>query len=150
LPDLGSVQKTMKGGTSNPELSLRSIHDLLLGKVASVRNDNTETLNLSRFRFDIRDSSKSVPLSKRLLADLETVEGLHASVLEVKTGSVVAQLLGVDNATTEAGPGCDCAGSGDADAPEVGGSDKRVGDGLVPFVGCDAGLDDVVDPECKE
>lgn len=100
LEQLRSVEKSVEGSTTDPQLSLVGLHDLLLGPVTRVTDDNTETVDLSRFRVNVRDGSKGVPLGQRLVTNLEAVEGCHSPILEVQACGVVAKLLGVHSAMT--------------------------------------------------
>ena len=71
-----------------------------------------------------------MPFEQGLAGDLQTIEGFHVTVLEVKTSSVIGEFFGVNFLSTETTPGEEGATGGNAEGPEVGSGDKILSDRL--------------------
>src|SRR5436853_5427659 len=75
----------------------------LLRPITRIRNDDGEPIDLSIFVF-IRNRCKCVPFEEGLCGYLETVKGLHWTVLEVESDGVIGEDFWVDIAATKARP----------------------------------------------
>lgn len=82
-----------------PELRGR-ILDGLPSPVAGVGNYDGESVDIAILIL-IGDSGERVPFEKRSVGNLEPIERLHGSVLEVQADSVVGENFWVDFSETE-------------------------------------------------
>ena len=86
-----------------PEFFWR-VHNSFLRPIASVGNDDRESINLAVLIF-IWNSCKCMPFQERSCGYLEAIKGLHRAVFEMESDSMIGQDFWINFASTKARPG---------------------------------------------